>query len=158
MPGPMSVEAREAFLAEPGRPAVLSVASGSDRPPLTSPVWYAYEPGGDLTFFTGTQGRHARKTGLIERAGWLSVNVQHPDLPYRYVTVEGRVVGADRPPTADQVKAIVRRYLPEAAAASFAASELAYPSPSFVVFTVRPERWLTFDFGDSPREGSGDGH
>lgn len=155
MPGPMSVEAREAFLAEGGRPAVLSVESGGERPPLTVPVWYAYEPGGDLTFFTGTRGRDARKTGLIERAGRLSINVQHPELPYRYVTVEGPVVRTDRPPVADQVTTIVRRYLPGDASEEFAAAELADPSPSFVLFTVRPDRWLTFDLEADASTGTG---
>jgi hypothetical protein len=26
--------------------------------------------------------------------------------------------------------------------------ELDHPSPEFVLFTVRPDRWLTFDFAD----------
>jgi nitroimidazol reductase NimA-like FMN-containing flavoprotein (pyridoxamine 5'-phosphate oxidase superfamily) len=63
---PLSVEERERFLAEP-RVAVLSVASDDDRPPLTVPVWYAYRPGGRITILTGTQGRRARKTRLLER-------------------------------------------------------------------------------------------
>jgi len=34
--------------------------------PLTVPVWYAYQPGGDITFRTGTQGRRVRTSRLIE--------------------------------------------------------------------------------------------
>lgn len=68
MPRRMTEKERQGFLAEP-RVGVLSVSSDYDRPPLTVPVWYGYEPGGDLTFFTGTQGRRVRKTGLIEKAG-----------------------------------------------------------------------------------------
>ncbi len=100
MPRQMTEKERQEFLAEP-HVAVLSVASGADRPPHTTPVWYAYEPGGDVTFFTGTQGRKSRKSSLIRRAGVLSLTVQQEEFPYRYVTVEGTVVGEDRPPSAE---------------------------------------------------------
>jgi len=145
MPGPLTEQERQAFLAGQ-RVGVLSVASDDNRPPLTIPVWYAYQPGGNLTFFTGTQGRAARKTRLIERAGLLSFCVQHPEPPYRYVTIEGTVVKIDRPPTAEQMLAVVRRYIPEEAAHGFVNAELQNPGPTLVLFTVRPDRWLTFDF------------
>ncbi len=147
MPRQMTEREGQAFLAGP-HVAVLSVAGGGDRPPHTTPVWYAYEPGGNVTFFTGTQGRKSRKAGLIQRAGRLSLAVQHEEFPYRYVTVEGTVVGEDRPPSAEQMLAITRRYLPEEHAQGFAEAELGHPSGEFVLFTVRPDRWLTFDFAD----------
>jgi len=90
----------------------------------------------------------ARKAGLIQKAGVLSLTVQREEFPYRYVTVEGTVVGTDRPPSAEQVLAIVRRYMPEEAAQGFVEAELEHPTPEFVLFTVRPNRWLTLDFGD----------
>ena len=142
----MTKEEREAFLAEP-HVGVLSVTNEDGRPPLTVPVWYSYEPGGNVTFFTGTQGRTAQKTALIERAGAISFTVQYPQFPYRYVTIEGSVVGIDRPPSAQQVLAIVRRYLPEAQAQGFTEAELGLKSPSFTLFSIRPDRWLTTDFG-----------
>ncbi len=147
MPRQMTEKERQEFLAEP-HVAVLSVASGADRPPHTTPVWYAYEPGGDVTFFTGTQGRKSRKSSFIQRAGVLSLTVQQEEFPYRYVTVEGTVVGEDRPPSAEQMLAVARRYMPEDHAQGFVEAELAYPTPEFVLFTVRPDRWLTFDFAD----------
>lgn len=147
MPRQMTERERQEFLAEP-RIGVLSVASDGDRPPLTVPLWYGYEPGGNLSFFTGTQGRRARKTGLIEKAGVLSLSVQREEFPYKYVTVEGTVVGADRPPSAEQMLSVVRRYLPEEAAQGFVGAELGRPESELVLFTVRPDRWLTFDFGD----------
>ena len=147
MPGPLTERERQAFLAEP-HVAVLSVARNGDRPPLTAPVWYGYEPGGDVTFFTGTQGRKARKIGLIQRAGVLSLCVQREAFPYRYVTVEGAVVRANRPPAAEQMLAVVRRYLPEADAQAFVEAELERLDSELVLFTVRPHRWLSFDFGD----------
>lgn len=147
MPGQLTEKEGQEFLAEP-HVGVLSVVGGGDRPPHTTPVWYAYRPGGDLTFFTGTQGRKSRKAALIRNAGVLSLTVQREEFPYRYVTVEGTVVGTDKPPAAEQVLAIARRYLPEEHAQGFVKAELEHPSSEFVLFTIRPDRWLTFDFGD----------
>lgn len=147
MPRPLTEQEREAFLADL-HIAVLSIASDSDRPPLTIPVWYHYQPGGNVTFFTGSQGRKARKSRLIEKAGVLSLCVQHETPPYTYVTVEGTVVQTDRPPSAEQLLAIVRRYLPEEMAQGFVREELGRPpaDSELVLYTVRPDRWLTFDF------------
>jgi uncharacterized protein len=145
MPRQMTEKERQEFLAEP-RIGVLSVARGGDRPPHTTPVWYAYEPGGSITIFTGSQGRKTRKAALIETAGVLSLTVQREEFPYKYVTVEGSVVGWDRPPSAEQMLAIVRRYLPEEAAQGFVEAEVAHLGSGPVHFTVRPDRWLTFDF------------
>ena len=69
MPRPLTGPECEEFLAEP-QVGVVSVAAGDDRPPLTVPTWYSYVPGGAITFFTGTQGRRARKIKLI-RVTWL---------------------------------------------------------------------------------------
>ncbi|MGI8476100.1 MAG: pyridoxamine 5'-phosphate oxidase family protein [Thermomicrobiales bacterium] len=147
MPRPqMTDDERDAFLAEP-HVAVLSVAGGGDRPPHSVPVWYAYGPGGHFTFFTGTTGRKARKTGLIETAGALSLCVQREEFPYKHVSMEGTVVQTDRPPAAERMLAIARRYLPEDAAQGFVAQEVHNPGPDLVLFTVRPDRWLTADFG-----------
>ena len=59
---------------------------------------------------------------------------------------KARVVRTDRPPAAEQVLAIVRRYLPEEMAQGFAQAELGRADSQFVLYTVRPDRWLTFDF------------
>jgi uncharacterized protein len=142
---------RQLFLAEP-HVAVVSIASDDERPPLTVPVWYCYQPGGMITFFTGTQGRKARKTRLIRQAGKLSLCVQRTEFPYKYVTVEGSVVRIDQPPAAEQLLAVVRRYLSEDMAQSFLAAELGHPAPELVLFTIRPDRWLTADFGDAGAE------
>jgi nitroimidazol reductase NimA-like FMN-containing flavoprotein (pyridoxamine 5'-phosphate oxidase superfamily) len=145
MPRRMTEQERQEFLAGP-HIGVLSVAAGDDRPPHTTPIWYGYEPGGNITFFTGTQGRTSRKTGLIETAGVLSLSVQREEFPYKYVTVEGTVIGIDTPPAAEQMLAIVGRYLPEEATQGFVEAELGHPGSGPVLFTVRPDRWLTFDF------------
>lgn len=147
MPRPLTAQERDAFLAEP-HVAVLSVANDGGRPPHATPVWYAYQPGGDLTFFTGTQGRKSRKADLLADAGVVSLTVQRETFPYKYVTVEGTVVKSDRPPSSEQMLAIARRYMPEDQARGFAAAELDHPAPGFVLFTVRPDRWLTLDMAE----------
>lgn len=147
MPGPLTPQERAEFLAGP-HVAVLSIARAGGRPPHATPVWYAYEPGGDLTFFTGTQGRRSRKAELVREAGVLSMTVQREEFPYVYVTVEGTVIEERRPPSAAQALAVASRYLPEEAARGFVEAELAHPASEFVLFVVRPDRWLSFTFDD----------
>lgn len=149
MPRPLTAQERQAFLAEP-HIGVVSVASDDERPPLSVPIWYGYQPGGNVTFFTGTMGWKARKSRLIEKASVLSLVVQRDEFPYKYVTVEGTVVQTDQPPSAEQVLAIVRRYLPEEQAQGFVKGELGNPNTTLILYTIRPDRWLSFDF--SPDE------
>jgi nitroimidazol reductase NimA-like FMN-containing flavoprotein (pyridoxamine 5'-phosphate oxidase superfamily) len=148
MPRPMTEQERTAFLAEP-HVAVLSVASGGARPPSISPVWYCHQPDGNIVFFTNTQGRVAQKAGLIRAAGVVSLCVHREEFPYKYVTIEGTVVGDDHPPEREQALAIVRRYLPEEVAQGFVAAELDRAESAFVLFTVRPDRWHTLDMTDA---------
>ena len=143
----MTERERQEFLAGP-HVAVLSIAREGGRTPHATPVWYAYEPGGDVTFFTGTQGRRSRKAELIGKAGAVSLTVQQEEFPYRYVTVEGTVVSEDRPPSAEQALAVARRYMPEEQARELVEVEIGHPAGEFVLFRVRPDRWLTFDFAD----------
>jgi nitroimidazol reductase NimA-like FMN-containing flavoprotein (pyridoxamine 5'-phosphate oxidase superfamily) len=138
---------RDDFLAEP-HVAVLAIPRG-ERPPHTTPVWYHHQPGGNVTFFTGTQGRKSRKADLIEQAGVISLCVQQETFPYKYVTVEGTIVQIDRPPAAERALAIVRRYLPEEQAQGFVAAELDNPTGEFVLYSVRPDHWHSFDFSDA---------
>jgi len=80
----MSRTQREAFLAGT-HVAILSVADGA-RGPFTVPVWYRYEPGGEICFVTGGT---SRKLPLIKKAGRVTFCVQTETAPYEYVTVEG---------------------------------------------------------------------
>jgi hypothetical protein len=144
----MTEDEREAFLAEP-RTAIISVAAGGGRPPLAVPIHHAYEPGGDVTFFTNTQRRTSRKSLLIARAGGrLTLTVQHPEWPYRYVTVECSVVRTDRPPSTEQILAVAGRFMPEEDARRLAASEVDDPEGTMVLYTARPDRWLAMDFSE----------
>lgn len=147
MPGVLTESERQQFLAEK-HVAVLSVASDGGRPPLAVPIWYHYEPGGVITFFTGTNNSKVRKTRLIERAGAVSIVAQRPEPPYKYVSIEGTLVKVDRPPSAEQMLAIVGRYLPEEMAQAFVAEQVEHPSEHLVAFTIRPDRWNALDFSE----------
>ena len=146
MPRTLTETERDALLAEP-HIAVLAIPRGDGQPPHISPDWYHHQPGGYVTFFTSTQGRRSRKGDLVERAGVVSICVQQESFPYKYVTAEGSLVQVDRPPAAEQALAIVRRYLPEEQAQGFVAAELNNPAGLFVVYSIRPDRWYSFDFG-----------
>ena len=76
---------REAFLAEP-RIGVLTIARDGAQPPLASPIWYEYVPGGDVVI---NVGRGSVKARLATAAGAASLTVQTEQLPYRFVTVGG---------------------------------------------------------------------
>ena len=131
---------RQAFLADT-HVAVVSIADGA-RAPLVVPVWYAYEPGGDLRFVTGGASRKAR---LIRKAARVSVCVQTETPPYRYVSIEGpAVIGA--PNHERDVRATALRYLGPQMGEVYLQATAAERAGSILV-TVKPERWLTVDYG-----------
>jgi PPOX class probable F420-dependent enzyme len=129
---------REEFLAAK-HVAVLSVAADG-RPPASVPMWYDYTPGGNILINTGAG---ARKSKLIERAGAVTLVVQNEEPPYQYVVVEGTVVDATTPTPSDVREAIAIRYLGEEGGRAFVSS---MEGQNTVLFTVRPDRWLSADF------------
>lgn len=46
---------------------------------------------------------------------------------------------------------VVRRCMPEEHARGSVEAEIGHSSGEFVLFTIRPDRWLTFDFADEAR-------
>ena len=135
---PFSESARQEFLADL-HVGVLSVAA-DDRPPASVPIWYDYVPGGDIRINTGAG---SRKTKLIEQAGAVTLVVQREELPYQYVVVEGTVVDTTRPTPLEVREEIAIRYLGEEAGRGFVKSMEGQES---VLFTIRPDRWITADF------------
>jgi uncharacterized protein len=129
---------RQEFLAAK-HVAVLSVAA-EGRPPASVPMWYDYTPGGDIRINTGAG---ARKSKLIEQAGAVTLVVQNEEPPYQYVVVEGTVVNTTTPAPLEVREAIAIRYLGEEGGRAFVKSLEGNPS---VLFTVRPDRWITADF------------
>ncbi|QDY76053.1 pyridoxamine 5'-phosphate oxidase family protein [Streptomyces qinzhouensis] len=138
----LSREEREEFLSEP-HIAALSVDSGEEgRAPLTLPIWYQYEPGGELWVMTGTT---SRKGVLLTKAGRFSLMVDRMVPTVRYVSVEGPIVSVE-PATLAELEEITRRYLPPERVAAYVESAVAVFGEQSV-FRMRPQRWLTADLG-----------
>jgi hypothetical protein len=136
----MTRDEREAFLADL-HIGVVSIPD-PERGPLTCPIWYAYEPGGEVEFVTGATSRKAALLRGAERASFL---VQSEELPYRYVSVEGPVSLAD----ADldkHLRPITRRYLGEEGADAYLEATRGERSEGDLVVRLRPERWLSVDY------------
>lgn len=138
---PFSESERQQFLADL-HVGVLSVAATDGRPPASAPIWYDYAPGGNIRINTGSSSRKAR---LIERAGALTLVVQREEPPYQYVAVEGTVVETTTPSPLEVREEIAIRYLGEEGGRAFVQSLAGQES---VLFTVRPDRWITADFSD----------
>ena len=136
----MSRSEREAFLAET-RVAIVSIAEAGHGP-LTVPVWYRYEPGGDVWFATGATSRKARLLRLAARA---SLCVQTETPPYLYVSVEG-------PTTIETVdferdtREMALRYLGPRMGEAYLAATYPDGTSSGLVVRLRPERWWSADF------------
>ncbi|MGB3894151.1 MAG: pyridoxamine 5'-phosphate oxidase family protein [Mycolicibacter sinensis] len=139
MPKPFTEAQRQQFLADK-HVAVLSVAADDGRPPASIPIWYDYTAGGNILVNTGAGKRKAK---LIEQARAVTLVVQREELPYQYVVVEGTVIDAATPAPLEQREAIAVRYLGEEGGRAFAAN---MDGATSVLFTIRPDRWLTADF------------
>ncbi|WP_037304987.1 pyridoxamine 5'-phosphate oxidase family protein [Amycolatopsis orientalis] len=135
----MTAEEREAFLSEV-HIGVLAVER-EGRAPLAVPVWYDYEPGGELLIW---MDGGSVKDKAIKKAGRLSLVAQSETLPYKYVTAEGPVIANDAPPTREQALKIAHRYLPEAEGTKYVDGAL---NDNSVLVRVRPEKWLSNDQG-----------
>ena len=133
----MSNEERERFLADL-HVGVLAVER-PERAPLAVPIWYGYEPGGEIAIWT-TEG--TVKDKLIRAAGRFSFTAQNEAPPYKYVTVEGDVTSIG-PADESEARKIAIRYLGEEAGNEFTDQN---HSPSSIVIRMRPERWLSVDY------------
>ncbi|MFI0452346.1 pyridoxamine 5'-phosphate oxidase family protein [Actinomadura sp. 6N118] len=136
----MTAAERERFLADL-HVGILSVTAEEGRAPLAMPVWYLYEPGGEVSFVTG---QDSRKMSLIRKAGRVSLAVQNEQMPYGYVTVEGAVTAVEQAHPEER-RTLAERYLGPEGAAQYLEStkDVAH---TMVVVRVRPERWLTRDY------------
>lgn len=138
----LTPEDREKFLAQPLVAALAVDADKDGRAPLTVPIWYQYEPGGDIWIMTG---RDSRKARAIEAAGRFTLMVDRVEPTVRYVSVEGPVVDTV-PATKEQLTEIAARYLaPEKVQAyvDFAWND----HGDQLVIHMRPEHWLGADLG-----------
>jgi nitroimidazol reductase NimA-like FMN-containing flavoprotein (pyridoxamine 5'-phosphate oxidase superfamily) len=133
----MTAEERQNYLADLHVGVIAVERPG--RAPLAVPVWYGYEPGGEVLVWTEED---SVKHKLITAAGRFAITAQDEHPPYKYVTAEGEVVGVDRATDA-AVRAIAIRYLGEEVGHQFADENF---SPTSVVIRMRPTRWLSTDY------------
>ena len=106
MPAPMTRDEREEFLAGV-HVGVLSVDEPG-RGPLSVPVWYLYEIGGEIVIVTRPEARKAR---LLEVGARVSFCVQSEELPPKYVSIQGRVASTAAAAIDRDLKPVVRKYL-----------------------------------------------
>ena len=147
MPRALTREERERFLSEP-HVGVVSLADGA-RGPLSSPVWYAYREGGDIVFCTREETRKARLLAVGSRVSFLvqvEGEIAKGILP-RYVSVEGPVVKLERADLDRDLRPIVQRYLGKEVGDGYLKATRGDTATGEIVVHIRPERWLTRDFG-----------
>ena len=132
----MTQSEREQFLSEL-HVGVLSIER-PDGPPLTVPVWYIYEPGGELWFLTSLDSVKGR---LLQQSMRFSLCAQSESLPYKYVSIEGTatISPADKELHS---RPMAHRYLGVKGGDSYVESE----SGDSVRVSTTPERWFTVDY------------
>ncbi len=134
----MTVQEREEFLA--GLHVGVLAVERADGPPLTIPVWYDYEPGGQLWFLTDGV---SLKGHLLERAKRFSLCVQTEDPPYSYVSVEGAAVSGASDSEVHG-RPMARRYLGQEMGDWYTDNVPHGEQP--IVVSMTPERWFTVDY------------
>ena len=136
----MTKQERETFLADL-HVAIISIPE-EGRGPLTVPIWYSYEPGGELRVVTaGT----SRKAQLLRHAGRFSLCVQTETEPYKYVTVEGPVVAIELADVERDRRPLVHRYLGAQRGDRYIEETRGKYFGNVLVRMV-PQRWLTVDY------------
>jgi hypothetical protein len=143
----MGAAEREEFLAGV-HVGILSAVVGKTGRTLAVPVWYSYQRGGLLTVLTG---RRSRKAEAIRAGGRFGLCVQDDSPPYRYVSVEGPVVGEEELDPAERL-AMARRYLGSADGDRYV-TDNPDPQRENVAFRMRPEHWLSQDQGKGNAAG-----
>jgi PPOX class probable F420-dependent enzyme len=138
----MTQQEKETFLAAV-HVGVLSIPR-EGQPPLTAPVWYGYEAGGEIWLVTG---RNSRKGKLLTPGCHVSLCVQDEKPPYKYVTVEGTVSAVKPSEIERDVRPLAHRYLGRARGDQYIATTgSAEPREENILVCIRPRRWLAVDY------------
>ncbi len=145
MAQPMSRAEREAFLREP-RPAILSIPQ-EGKGPLSSPVWFDFEEGGDFWILMQSD---SRKGQLMQVGTCVSLCAQRETRPYIYVSVEGPVVAVAAYDADTDLLAMATRYLGEAGGAQYVETmRPKFANGRGIKVTIKPERWVSSDYSKS---------
>jgi len=137
----MTLAEREAFLALP-LIAVISIPEPR-RGPLTVPVWYRYEPGGDVCVWTGSK---TRKAQLLKGTQRISICIMDPNPPYKYVTIEGPFSIESVQFERDVRQMALHYFGPKGGEDYLKAIGGPAGVTEDILVRLHPERWLTVDY------------
>ena len=137
----MTKQEREGFLADL-HVGIISITE-EGRGPLTVPIWYLYEPGGEVRV---TTARTSRKALLLKRVERFSLCAQSETAPYKYASVEATIVAIEAADLERDRRPLAHRYLGVQAGDRYIERTRAETGQDVHV-RMRPERWLTVDYG-----------
>ena len=138
----MTIEEREQFLA--GVHVGIVSIDEPGRGPLAVPIWYDYEPGGEVWFVTDSDSAKGR---LLTTGGRISLCVQTEAPPYQYVSVEGPIASIESADLESDTRPMAHRYLGQENGDAYIASTQDSDRGSSIVVRLAPERWLSVDYG-----------
>ena len=134
----MSLVERETFLSAL-HVGIISIPRAT-KGPLTVPIWYDYEPGGEVWVITDTD---SIKGKLLANASRISLCAQTEIAPYQYVSVEGPF--STRSTTQEELLAMAIRYLGEEQGQAYADNSAGSGAGSITV-AIAPETWSSVDY------------
>src|SRR5262245_501962 len=138
----MTKAEREAFLADL-HVGIISIAEDG-RGPLTVPIWYSYEPGGEIHILTD---KNSRKGQLLQRHRRFTLCVQTESLPYKYVSVEGEITAIEKSDVDRDARPMARRYLGADLGDQYIETTREdRAAGDSVLVRMKPTRWLTVDY------------
>ena len=139
----MTEQERQDFLA--GVHVGVLALTELGRGPLAVPIWYGYAPGGDIWFTTESD---SRKGKLITEGARVSLCVQTETAPYQYVSVEGPVTKVEASKIERATRPLARRVLGDKRGDRYVETTGGEEGHrGSIRVTVRPERWLSVDYG-----------
>ena len=134
----MSSSERERFLSAL-HVGIISIPRAT-KGPLTVPIWYDYQPRGEVWVITDADSIKAK---LLTKASRISLCAQTETAPYQYVSVEGPFT--TRPSTQEELLAMAVRYLGEEQGQAYAENSAGGGEGSIVV-AIAPETWFSVDY------------
>jgi nitroimidazol reductase NimA-like FMN-containing flavoprotein (pyridoxamine 5'-phosphate oxidase superfamily) len=135
----MSREERETFLA--GLHVAIVGISTPNRGPVLVPIWYFYEPGGEVSFLTE---KDSKKTDLLAKVSRFTLCVQDEIPPYRYVSVEGPILSIEDADPERDLRPLARKYLGKKEGDAYVEERKGVQE---VLIRMEPEKWSTADYG-----------
>lgn len=136
----MTPTEREQFLA--GLHVGVLGIERPDGPPLTVPIWYSYEPGGELWFLTSLDSVKGR---LLQQSMRFSLCAQSETPPYKYVSIEGTAVISPADKELHS-RPMAHRYLGQKGGDRYVDGGGGDEDGVSVRVSTTPERWFSVDY------------